>query len=331
MSALRMFMPITKVDAARRLVYGLATAEAPDRAGEICDYASTKPLYEKWSQEIARSSGGKSLGNLRSMHGPVAAGKVTQIEFNDDDRQIEICAKVVDDAEWSKVVEGVYTGFSQGGAYVRRWTDEDGLTRYTADPTEISLVDLPCLPQARFELIKADGARELRPFGLDAQARALLETLGRIEAAFEADETAFIFSPRDLRAFCGEVDETVRALLDRCEDARKDAAPADDGEDEDHDDEPMSRSAPAPAPDSGRRLEKRFDELSRAIADVLARVKTIESQPAPMPFGGRPRVVAKHEDGTRESDRLETLLDDPGQLSILAIKLAHRNGRAPLR
>ena len=27
MSALRMFIPITKVDAARRLVYGLATAE----------------------------------------------------------------------------------------------------------------------------------------------------------------------------------------------------------------------------------------------------------------------------------------------------------------
>ena len=45
MSALRTFIPITKVDAARRLVYGLATAETEDRAGEICDYASTKPLY----------------------------------------------------------------------------------------------------------------------------------------------------------------------------------------------------------------------------------------------------------------------------------------------
>ena len=61
MSALRMFIPITKVDAARRRVYGLATAEKEDRAGEICDYASTKPLYEKWSAEIAKSSRGKSL------------------------------------------------------------------------------------------------------------------------------------------------------------------------------------------------------------------------------------------------------------------------------
>jgi hypothetical protein len=63
MSALRMFIPIVKVDAARRLVYGLATAETEDRAGEICDYASTKPLYEKWSREIAKATGGKSFGS----------------------------------------------------------------------------------------------------------------------------------------------------------------------------------------------------------------------------------------------------------------------------
>ena len=142
---LRLAIPITKVDAANRLVYGLATAEVPDRAGEVCDYASTKPFYEKWSADIAATSGGKSYGNLRAMHGQVAAGKVTAIGFNDEARQIEICAKVVDDAEWAKVAEGVYTGFSQGGRYARRWTDGDGATRYTAEPHEISLVDLPCL------------------------------------------------------------------------------------------------------------------------------------------------------------------------------------------
>ena len=179
MSALRMFIPITKVDAAQRLVYGLATAEVEDRAGEICDYVSTKPLYEKWSEEIAKSSGGKSLGNLRAMHGPVAAGKVTKIFFNDADKQIEICAKVIDDTEWAKVTEGVYTGFSQGGAYARRWTDEDGLTRYTADPSEISLVDLPCLPQASFEMIKADGTRELRLFGNGVNAAVRLSGLAQ--------------------------------------------------------------------------------------------------------------------------------------------------------
>ena len=56
MYELQLFIPITKVDARQRLVYGIATAECEDRTGEICDYASTKPLYEKWSAEIARST-----------------------------------------------------------------------------------------------------------------------------------------------------------------------------------------------------------------------------------------------------------------------------------
>ena len=43
----------------------------------------------------------------------------------------------------------------QGGRYVDRWADpETGLIRYTADPLEISLVDLPCLPDATFEYVK---------------------------------------------------------------------------------------------------------------------------------------------------------------------------------
>lgn len=163
MNDLSFFVPITKVDAAKRLVYGIATAEQVDHAGEICDYATTKPFYETWSGDAEKASGGKSLGNLRAMHGKIAAGKITAIAFNDDAKQIEICAKVVDDAEWRKVEEGVYTGFSQGGAYVRRWKDGDRY-RYTANPSEVSLVDKPCLPGATFEMIKADGLVEERKF-----------------------------------------------------------------------------------------------------------------------------------------------------------------------
>ena len=70
---LQMFIPLRKADAAQRLIYGYATAELPDRSGEICDYASTKPYYEQWSADFAKASGGKSLGNLRAMHGKVAA------------------------------------------------------------------------------------------------------------------------------------------------------------------------------------------------------------------------------------------------------------------
>ena len=166
MTQLQMFIPLTKIDAGKRLVYGVVTAETPDRGNEVCDYASTKPYYQKWSDEFRQASGGKSLGNLRAMHGKVAAGRVEAIHFNDDDKQIEVCAKIIDDAEWAKVEAGVYTGFSQGGGYVNRWPDEKNpdLMRYTASPCEISLVDLPCLPSATFAMIKADGAVETMKF-----------------------------------------------------------------------------------------------------------------------------------------------------------------------
>lgn len=161
----KLFFPITKVDAVTRTVYGYATAEEMDRSGEICDYESTKPLYEAWSSEFSKATDGKSLGNLRSMHNNVAAGKLTSISFDDDNKAIGIAAKVVDDAEWEKVVEGVYTGFSQGGNYVKRWKDDAGDQRYTAEPVEVSLVDYPCVPSATFQMIKAAGAEpEVRHF-----------------------------------------------------------------------------------------------------------------------------------------------------------------------
>ena len=94
------------------------------------------------------------------------AGKLVEIAFNDEQRRIEVCAKVVDDAEWRKVEEGVSTGFSQGGRYLKRWPDPDEpeLMRYTAEPVEVSLVDHPCLPEATFAVVKADGSTELRKF-----------------------------------------------------------------------------------------------------------------------------------------------------------------------
>jgi hypothetical protein len=162
----RLFIPITKVDVEKRLVYGTVAEEIPDRADEIMDYKSARPEFEAWSAEIAKASDGRSLGNLRAMHGQVAAGKLERLAFDDDAKRIECCGKVVDDIEWKKVLEGVYTGFSMGGKYLNRWRDRENpnLTRYTPKPSEISLVDHPCIPTATFEVLKEDGSRELRKF-----------------------------------------------------------------------------------------------------------------------------------------------------------------------
>lgn len=157
------FIPINKIDEERRLVFGIATEELPDKQGEICDYESSKPFYEKWSSDIEKATDGKSKGNLRVMHTSKVAGTIPQISFNDDTKQIEICAKVVDDEEWKMVLAGGYTGFSQGGSYEKKWKDGE-FTRYTSNPCEISLVDNPCLSSATFEVLKSDGSIELRKF-----------------------------------------------------------------------------------------------------------------------------------------------------------------------
>jgi hypothetical protein len=64
-----------------------------------------------------------SLGNIRAMHGKVAAGKAIAIDFNDAEKAIDIGTKIVDDNEWQKCLEGVYTGFSIGGDYIKKWKD----------------------------------------------------------------------------------------------------------------------------------------------------------------------------------------------------------------
>ena len=163
MSNLNLFIPLTKVDEEKRLVYGIATQEVVDKSGEVMDYESTKPYFEAWSDDFKKKTGGKSAGCLREMHSDIAAGKLVDMVCNDEEKAIEVCSKVVDDSSWNKVLEGVLTGFSIGGRYVKRWV-EDGQRYFTADPVEVSLVDNPCVPTAVFEVVKADGVIEKRRF-----------------------------------------------------------------------------------------------------------------------------------------------------------------------
>jgi len=159
-----MFAQITKVDEEKRLIFARAAQEVPDLSGEIMDYETTAPHFRAWSDETKKATNGKSLGNVRAMHDAIAAGKVTGIYFNDAEKAIDMQVKVVDDTEWNKVLDGVYTGLSMGGEYVQQWQD-GGLTRYTAKPIEVSLVDKPCIPTALFfDVRKANGATVRKKF-----------------------------------------------------------------------------------------------------------------------------------------------------------------------
>ena len=163
------FGQITKVDLSTGVVEGIAMDETPDSDGEIYDYDSSKPFVEKWSNqaaEVTKSTGQDvSYGNIRPQHNPkTAAGTICEpITFDDQKRQVRIKTRVIDKDSLEKCATGTYTGFSVKGPAVKKWRDGRHM-RYTVDPIEISLVDLPCNKNARFTVVKGDGIEEEREF-----------------------------------------------------------------------------------------------------------------------------------------------------------------------
>ncbi len=182
-------IPLQKIDEERRLVIGQAAAEVLDKSGESMDYATAKAAFQEWSAEFERHSGGLSKGNLRVMHTKEVAGKIVDLSFDDLTKAVNIVAHVASPNAWALVTSGAFCGFSIGGGYARRWTEEGtGLKKYTPIVREISLVDNPCIPTARFvELIKADGIVEqlelrgaVRTFAQEWETRP--RTFSEIEA-----------------------------------------------------------------------------------------------------------------------------------------------------
>jgi hypothetical protein len=166
---LNLFAQIAKIDEAKREVWGVATSEIVDKDGEVFDYETSKPFFKAWSDEISKATEGKSLGNVREMHEPSAVGKLVEIGFDDQLKEVRVAAKIIDEEAWRKCAQGVYTGFSIGGTYVNAWKDGE-YTRYTAKPVEISVVDNPCNPGAHFTAVKADGTWEMRKFAVQTVA-----------------------------------------------------------------------------------------------------------------------------------------------------------------
>lgn len=190
LSNFNIFCPVVKVDYNKRQVFGRMTQEIPDGGKEVMDYVSSKPNFERWSAAAKSRTAllpeeRQSLGNLRAMHQSISAGKVIDIEYKDAEKAIDIGTYVADDDSWNKVLQGVLTGFSIGGRYEKRWLDPHNpqLTRYTALPVEVSLVDSPSVPTATFTMIKADGSSEMHKLGepldipMDPSDASLPETI----------------------------------------------------------------------------------------------------------------------------------------------------------
>lgn len=180
------FFPLVKIDETTHTVYGLVTAEVPDKAGEICDYEAAKKAYSEWSNaflEKTTAAGQEpSLGNIRLMHNVELAGKATKLEFKDDAKQIFLATQPVNEEIWQLVKGGFVTGFSHGGNYTFKKADGK-YTRYGLKLVEVSYVDNPCLEEATFTYVKADGSMELRKFAPKAAPEAVPETKDAADVA----------------------------------------------------------------------------------------------------------------------------------------------------
>lgn len=256
MKKTKLFLPIRKVDEEQRLVYGVITEETMDKAGEVLDYEGSKPLFEKWSNGIATATEGKSYGNVRVMHTNKVAGILhSELVFDDDAKTVEACAKVIDDAEWELVKAGAYTGFSIGGRYVKRWKDGD-VTKFIAEPVEVSLVDNPCVPTATFALVKADGTEVDQEFQLwqPTNDEVAAEATNLAKAA-GGNWTDFLDEARD---------KLVKAHADEKSDDEESEEEKEDEEDED------DKSAKSNDADDSEADDKKKDKSDDEDADKAA-------------------------------------------------------------
>ncbi len=164
MDDLTLSFPFTKVDQARRVVTGIATADNIDPAGDIIDFNASVEAFENWT------------GNIREMHQPEAVGKAltyrpVKVPYNGQIYDgIEVEAYISKGAEntWEKVLDGTLRGFSVGGKTLKKDVSQDkhsgrqgtGIKKYKLH--ELSLVDNPGNPAAQISLIKRadDGSLE---------------------------------------------------------------------------------------------------------------------------------------------------------------------------
>ncbi len=142
---MKIYLPIAKVDAEKREVWGYASTEARDDQGEVV----------KREALVAALGDYMRFANIREMHQLSAVGVAREAAV--DDRGLYVGARIVDDQAWQKVVEGVYKGYSIGGQITQR-DPADYKTIIGLVLNEISLVDRPANPEAVFDYWKAAGA-----------------------------------------------------------------------------------------------------------------------------------------------------------------------------
>ena len=339
-----LYIPIRKIEEEKRLLYGIAAAEEVDRAGEIFDYATSKPYIEAWSKEQAAKSGGQNHGNVRAMHGDVSAGLIVRpIDFDDEKKTVNVCIKVVDDGEWKKVLAGVYTGLSFGGRALRCWQDGDAM-RYTLQPQELSLADRPCVPSASIiEVVKADGSiRKMKVKGRNTMENEVKKMDLAEFGALISDVNAGLADDENVPEKLKEGVANLAAIIAECTDAaeaapdeeakgetetEKDAAgDAEEKPEEKRSEEDVAKLVQAAVEEAIKPMTEQVKKLETSLAEKASEAKLLRDKVEKMEkAAAAPRVVLKT-DGLklRKTDANNAPTDD----ALARIKEQHSGQRS---
>jgi len=159
---IRLSMPLSKVDAEKRIVSGFATLDNLDKQADIVTPEASVNAFKRFR------------GNIREMHQPISVGKMVSFReekyFDPETKKmyngIYVSAYVSKGAQdtWEKVLDGTLSGFSIGGR-MNKWDDAydekmDSTIRIIKDYdlVELSLVDNPANQFANILSVqKADG------------------------------------------------------------------------------------------------------------------------------------------------------------------------------
>lgn len=244
-------------------VWGYASSEVVDSSGEVVSSAAMKAAIPDYM----------AFGAVREMHDArKAAGTAIEIEVQEDGRTY-FGAHVVDSEAVKKVQHGVYKGFSIGGKVLQR--DEVQKNTITGlKLSEISLVDRPANPEAKFTMFKADGAED--PDAADPSAeddgdidklRKIAELLNSITLPTAKGEDENVAKVESLQQSLDE----LRKLHDELETEAKALREAKDS---------IMKAAEAAGAEEGI-------DLTEFIAKQAEKIRTLEEQPEP------PKAVLK--------------------------------------
>ncbi|WP_304459002.1 hypothetical protein [Alicyclobacillus sendaiensis] len=127
------------------VIYGRPSKEELDVDQQIADKEWLKQALPGWFQ----------WGNIREMHAPSAVGAADKLEFDENDDPW-IRAKIVDPVAIKKIESGVYKGLSIGikRPVIKRDPQAPGGRIVGGEIVEISVVDRPAVPSAKFDVMK---------------------------------------------------------------------------------------------------------------------------------------------------------------------------------